>query len=54
MKASKFKVEMQITVRDKDGNIKYQGPLVMDAVHEEKKDQANGGDSSHSSSHGDR
>jgi hypothetical protein len=38
VKVSNSKVEMQIVVRDKDGNIKYQGPLVMDVVHEEKKE----------------
>jgi hypothetical protein len=48
VKVSNSKLEMQIIVRDKDGNIKYQGPLVMDVVHEEKKEQENGGHTPHS------
>lgn len=33
--ASQSKVEMEIVVRDKDGNVKYAGPLVMNVVGEE-------------------
>lgn len=38
LKTVASKVTAQIVVRDKDGNVKYQGPLVMDAVHVEEKD----------------
>lgn len=42
MNAKPSKVEMQVVVRDKDGNIKYQGPLVMDVTHVEEKESENG------------
>jgi hypothetical protein len=45
---------MQIVVRDKDGNIKYRGPLVMDVVHQEKKELADGSDSPNSGQDGHR
>lgn len=37
LKAGVSKVTAEIVVRDKDGNVKYQGPLVMDVVHVEEK-----------------
>lgn len=47
LKSKPAQVTAQIVVRDKDGNVKYQGPLVMDVVHEEKeeKEQGHGGNS---------
>lgn len=42
LKAPESKVEMQVVVRDKFGNVKYQGPLVMKV---EKKETESGGDS---------
>jgi hypothetical protein len=53
VKTSNSKVEMQVVVRDANGNIKYQGPLVMDVIHEEQKEQVNGGNSSNSGQDGD-
>ena len=37
LKAPESKVEMQVVVRDKDGNVKYQGPLVMKVENKEKE-----------------
>ena len=37
LQAQPAKVEAQVVVRDKLGNVKYQGPLVME-VTKEKKD----------------
>jgi hypothetical protein len=42
LKVQSAKVTAQIIVRDKDGNVKYQGPLVMDVVKEEEKEKENG------------
>jgi hypothetical protein len=42
MRSQDAKVEAQIVVRDKDGNVKYQGPLVMDVVKEEEKEKEDG------------
>lgn len=39
MNAQTAKITAQIVVRDKDGKVKYEGPLVMDVVHEEKSEQ---------------
>jgi hypothetical protein len=50
--ACSSQIVSQIVVRDKDGNIKYEGPLVMNVVHEKGEDD--GGDSPHCGSHGDR
>ena len=41
LKATESKIEMQIVVRDKDGNVKYQGPLNMQVVSEERKEDGN-------------
>ena len=49
MQAQKAKVEAQIEVRDKDGNLKYRGPLVMDVKHVEElpvKEKEDGNDPS--------
>lgn len=54
LKAGTAKVEAQIVVRDKHGNVKYQGPLVMDVVHVEEKENEDGSYSPDSRSHGDR
>ena len=35
LQAPQSKVEMQVVVRDKDGNVKYQGPLVMEVKEKE-------------------
>ena len=35
LKSPQSKVEMQIVVRDKNGNVKYQGPLVMEVKEKE-------------------
>ena len=45
LKAGEAKVEMQVIVRDKYGNVKYQGPLVMNAtLVKEKEDGGNTSD----------
>lgn len=31
-------ITAQVVVRDKHGNVKYEGPLVMDVVKDERKD----------------
>ena len=36
LKTQPAAVQMQIIVRDKDGNVKYQGPLNMDVKQEER------------------
>ena len=47
LKAPQSRVEMQVVVKDKHGNVKYQGPLVMNAVKvEEKEDGRNAPDRS--------
>jgi hypothetical protein len=33
------KITAQITVRDKDGKVKYEGPLVMDVVQDNTKER---------------
>ena len=38
LKTQPAAVQMQIIVRDKDGNVKYQGPLNMDVKQEERKE----------------
>lgn len=49
MNSSSAKVVAEIVVRDEHGNVKYQGPLVMEVVHEEKEEE-NGRNSSDSGS----
>ena len=44
VQAQDAKLTAQIVVRDKDGNIKYQGPLVLTPV----KEQGDGGHAQHS------
>lgn len=44
LKAQDAKFEAQVIVRDKDGNVKYQGPLVLTPL----KEQPNGGNAQHS------
>ena len=45
MKAQESNVEAQIVVKDKHGNVKYQGPLVMTAKTEKEKEDV--GNSQH-------
>jgi hypothetical protein len=49
LKVEPSRVELQIVVRDKDGNIKYQGPLNMDITKQEEKGKEDGGHSYDSS-----
>lgn len=35
LSAAQSRVEAQVVVRDKHGNVKYAGPLVMNVVHAE-------------------
>ena len=38
LKSTESKVAMQVVVRDKHGNVKYAGPLVMTVENKEKED----------------
>ncbi len=44
VQAQDVKLEAQVIIRDKDGNVKYQGPLVLTPL----KEQDNGGNAQHS------
>ena len=39
LEAQAAKVTAQIIVRDKDGKVKYEGPLVMDVVQDNTKEK---------------
>ena len=45
LKTQPASLQMQIVVRDKHGNVKYQGPLNMDVRQEER--EKHGGDTQH-------
>lgn len=37
LQAQPARITAQVVVRDKDGNVKYEGPLVMDVIKDERK-----------------